>query len=270
MLDDLGEAETVAEAAIDQSVPLVRFHRLIDRARAPQRADRAAGGLLPTRAFRYCEAVTSASAFGWYIFPPISFSLLWTGEDMAWTYDGAEAWYPLGTAQFPDFSAQFDRVAPEHVRGYAPPFVAALPEPGVVQVWSGLLARTRPGWSLLIRPPVNIPRPGGYDFFEGIVETDRWFGPLFTNIRLTRTDIPVTFDADTPLFQAQPLHRSVYAEDKLNDFASAPDLQSLSDRDWQDYHATVVKTGHGAPCPLGHNAAEVRRRRRSEPAPDLD
>ncbi|GAC1343500.1 MAG: hypothetical protein NVSMB18_19440 [Acetobacteraceae bacterium] len=254
----------------DHTAPLVRFHRLIDRARAPQRADRAAGGTLPTRAFRYCEAVTTASAFGWYVFPPITFSLHWDGEDIAWSYSGAEEWYPLKTAQFPGFSAEFDQAAPERIRGYAPPFLGALPEPGVVQVWSGLMARTRPGWGLLIRPPVNVPRGGGYDFFEGIVEADRWFGPLFTNIRLTRTNAPVTFDADVPLFQAQPLHRSVYSDETLNGFDCAPGLQSLSAEDWDDYRATVVKDGDGDSVPLGHNAIEVRRRRRTEQQPGLD
>jgi hypothetical protein len=245
--------------------PLVRFHRLIEHARQPERADRAAGGLLPTRAFRYCEAVTSASAFGWYVFPPISFRLVWDGEAVAWTYDGAESWYPLGKAQFPNFASEFDQFAPEHLKGYAPPFLAALPEPGVVQVWSGLLARTQPGWSLLVRAPANIPRTGGYDFFEGIVETDRWFGPLFTNLRLTRTDVPITFDAEMPLFQAQPLHRSVYSDDRLNAFACESGLSNLSDADWDGYAATVVKSG-----PLGHDAVEVRRRRRAEQAPDLE
>jgi len=256
--------------ASEQPGPLVRFHRLIDGARLPERADRSAGGLLPTRAFRYCEAVTTASAFGYYVFPPISFSLMWDGGAIIWTYDGAEDWYSLGTAQFPHFSARFDQVAPEPVRGYSPPFVAALPEPGVVQVWSGLLARTRADWSLLLRAPANIPRNGGYDLFEGIVETDRWFGPLFTNVRLTRTDTPVAFDADVPLFQAQPLHRSVYSDDRLNDFACTPDLEALSARDWDDYRATVVKSGPPALTPLGHNATEVRRRRRSEASPELE
>ncbi|HYZ63999.1 MAG TPA: DUF6065 family protein [Acetobacteraceae bacterium] len=253
-----------------QPQPLIRFHRLIPGARPPERADRSAGGLLPTRAFRYCEAVTSASAFGWYVFPPISFSLHWDGEDIVWTYAGAEAWYPLGRAQFPDFSAAFDLAAPEHLRGYAPPFVAALPEPGVVQVWSGLLARTQPGWSLLVRAPANIPRPGGYDLFEGIVETDRWFGPLFTNVRLTRTHAPVTFEAEMPLFQAQPLHRSVYSDERLNSFECAPDLKSLTEGDWADYRATVVKSEDGGLGPLGHNAAEIRKRRRNEPEPELE
>src|SRR3954453_17937857 len=101
----------------DQSAPLVRFHRLIGQARPPERADRSAGGLLPTRAFRYCEAVTTASAFGLYVFPPISFSLVWDGSTVAWSYDGAEAWYPLGKAQFPHFSESFDAAAPERLRG---------------------------------------------------------------------------------------------------------------------------------------------------------
>ena len=248
----------------DQSCPLVRFQTLIECARPPQRADRSAGGMLPTRAFRYCEAVTTASAFGWYVFPPIGFSLIWDGEKIGWTYDGADEWHALGRAQFPDFSAEFDRAAPDHIKGYAPPFVAALPEPGVVQVWSGLLARTRPGWSLLLRAPANLPRAGGYDLFEGIVETDRWFGPLFTNVRLTRTDVPVRFEPDFPLFQAQPLHRSVYADDRLNDFECAAGVASLTEGDWDAYEATVVKTGDGTLRPLGHDAAEVRRRRRAE------
>ena len=45
------------------SLPLAHFFRLVSTGRAPQRADRAAAGTLPTRAFRFCEAVTSASAF---------------------------------------------------------------------------------------------------------------------------------------------------------------------------------------------------------------
>ena len=49
------------------------------------RADRAAAGTMPTRAFRYCEAMTSASAFGRYVFPPITFSLMWDG---GWKYFG--------------------------------------------------------------------------------------------------------------------------------------------------------------------------------------
>ena len=76
---------------------------------------------------------------------------------------------------------------------------------GSIQIWSGYLARTAPGWALLSRGPANIPSTQGYEHFEGIAETDTWFGPLFTNIRLTRTNAPVEFNVRYPLFQVQPL-----------------------------------------------------------------
>ena len=145
------------------SPPLVTFYRFIPECRMPQRADSSAAGSLPTRAFRYCEAIRMASAFGWYVFPPIRVSFMWDGgTDITWTYDGADDWYPLKTAQFPGFAEQFDAAAPDDIKGFSPPFVGALQEPGVVQIWSGLVARTASGWSLLVRGPANLPRSLGY------------------------------------------------------------------------------------------------------------
>ena len=59
------------------------------------------------------------------------------------------------------------RAAPDDIKGFSPPFVGALQEPGVVQIWSGLVARTAPGWSLLVRGPANLPRSLGYEVYEG-------------------------------------------------------------------------------------------------------
>ena len=149
----------------DQTTPnsLVAFYRFIPGGRPPQRADSAAAGTMPTRAFRFCEAMRTASALGWYVFPPIRFSLMWDGgTDVSWTYEGVDDWYPLKTVQFPGFADHFDGVVPEHIKGFSPPFLAALKEPGLVQIWSGLVARTAPGWSLLVRGPANLARPTTY------------------------------------------------------------------------------------------------------------
>jgi hypothetical protein len=35
------------------------------------------------------------------------------GSDIVWTYPGEETWFPLKTAQFPGFAAQFVFAAPE-------------------------------------------------------------------------------------------------------------------------------------------------------------
>ena len=190
--------------------PIVSFYTLIPDGRPPERADRAAGGILPTRAFRFCEPVTTASAFGWHIFPPMGLSLIWDGSEVAWTYEGADGWFTLKAAQFPGFAERFDKAVPDDLKGFSPPFLSALPEPGLSRSGSGFIVGTAPGWSLLIRPTANVPKSQSYEMYEGLIETDQWFGPLFINMRLTRTHVPIDIDPEFPLFQVQPVHRAPY------------------------------------------------------------
>jgi hypothetical protein len=245
-------------------VPRVTFYRFIPSTRMPQRADRAAAGTLPTRAFRYCEPVVTASSFGWYVFPPIGFSLMWDGHEVMWTYDGAEGWAPLKTAQFPNFTTYFDARAPEDIKGFSPPFVGALQEPGLVQVWTGLIAKTAPGWSLLVRPCANLPRHGAYELFEGIIETDRWFGPLITNMRLTKTNTPIEFRADFPLLQVQALPREALDEREMNNFELVPTLDDLRAGEWDLFYETVVRPNVAEHRQRGEYAANARKRRKNE------
>jgi hypothetical protein len=244
--------------------PIVRFHTLIDGAQPPRRADRSAAGTLPMRAVRYCEAVTSAAAFGWWIFPPLDLTLLWDGTDVYWRHRGVSEWLLLQpAAQFPDFAAQFDCRAPQPVRGYSPPLLTALPEPGVVQLWTGVIARTAPGWNLLVRAPANLPAPGGYCLYEGIVDTDRWFGPMFTNLRLTRTDRPVRLRADFPLLQVQPIQQAARTDAILSSAEIEPGLDGLQLHDWDDYLATIVLPNQNAGRDFGAYGADARKRARN-------
>lgn len=246
---------------------LVRFHRLIEGAHPPQRADRSACGTLPTRAFRYCEAATSASAFGWWVFPPMDLTLLWDGADIFWTFAGADDWLPLQpSAQCPDFSERFNQIAPAELKDCSPPMLTALPEPGALQIWTGLIARTRPDWHLLVRAPANLPSPGGYSLYEGIIESDAWFGPLFTNLRFTRSHTPIRLRADFPLAQVQPLHRSVYENTTLSSMTMTNDLSELAAEDWADYRTTIVEPNRRPDRPHGGYAVGARKRRQASEA----
>jgi hypothetical protein len=243
------------------STPIVHFYRLIDEARLPQRADRSAGGTLPTRAYRYCEAVTSAASFGWWVFPPTDLQFLWDGHDIFWQCTGGADWLPLmSAAQFPDFAGRFDAAAPAYLAGCSPPFLTALPEPGTLQIWTGLMARTTANWSLLIRAPANLPLPGGYSMYEGIIESDRWFGPLFTNLRFTRTHTPVRIGADFPLAQVQPLPHIAYAGSTLGAVANVADLSGLAESDWTDYRDTIAVPNSNPARPFGGYAVAARKR----------
>ena len=245
------------------SAPVAHFYRLIDGARLPQRADRSAAGTLPTRAYRYCDAVTTAAGFGWWLFPPADLQFQWDGHDIFWQLTGWRDWLPLmPAAQFPDFATRFDRAAPSSLTGCSPPFLTALPEPGTLQIWTGLMARTAADWSLLIRAPANLPSPGGFSLYEGIVETDRRFGPLFTNLRFTRTHAPVCLRADFPLAQVQPLPRIAYSDATLGAVETTVDMAGLTARDWADYATAIAIPNKDPDRSFGGYAIATRKRAR--------
>jgi hypothetical protein len=107
-----------------------------------------------------------------------------------------------------------------------------------------------------------LPAPGGYVLYEGIVETDRWFGPLFTNLRLTRTEVPVRFNPDMPLLQVQPLPQAVYADATLEHVAVTHSLENFAEQDWADYERTVVAPNQDSLRQPGRYAIEARRARK--------
>lgn len=242
------------------SQPIVEFFQMVPTTRPPRRADRAVGGAIPARALRYCEAMTTASAFGWYVFIPITFKVVWDGHDILWTYESIDEWLPLTreTAQFPHFRQQFDTAAPADVRGFSPPFLTASFQPGGLQIWTGCVARTAPGWSLLVRGAANYPKSLSYQTFEGIIETDTWFGPLFDNIRLLKTDIPIEFRSDIPFLQVQPVRKDIYSDKFLQNYG-VKDLAQMSNADWEAFHRTVVAPNIDPDRRPGEYAVSVRK-----------
>lgn len=249
----------------DTSGPAITFYRMVPTARPPMRADQAAGGTFPTRAFRYCEPMRAASAFGWYLFPPMDFQVMWDGRETFWAHEAAGGqWMPLHQTQFPDFSDYFDERAPEDCKGFALPFLGAPNEPGLLQIWSGYVARTEPGWSVLSRPLANFPRPSGYEAYEGIIETDRWFGPIFTNVRLTRTHVPIHFRTEVPLLQLQPLPRWLYADEVSEKFGLVERLEDFKAEDWDRFRRTIVNPMNDENRPRGEYAVAARKRRKRE------
>ena len=248
-----------AAAASVAAPPLVRFVQLVEGGRVPCRADRSVGGTLPVRALRYCEPVAAASAFGWHVFLARRFQLLWDGCEVFWRLPGMDTFQPLRSVDYPGLAERFDEAAPAEARGFVQPFLAASVQPGTVQVWPGSVARTRPGWSLLVRPVANLPRPSGYEIYEGIIETDTWMAGLFTNVRLTRTGVPIEFDDDVPFMQVQPIRQGDYADSRLNDITVAGDLGGLTDEDWSLYVETVVNPNAADDRRRGEYAARVRK-----------
>jgi hypothetical protein len=249
-------------------LPICEFHRLIPGAPAPQRADRSAGGTLPFAAVQYCEPVASASAFGWYFFPATTFWLWWMeGDEIAYSLDGndipvdGKRWSSLGQAAcYPNYRDTFAAMAPPDMAELAPPMLAQGLLPGSVQVWSGYVAQTARGWALLSRRVANLQEPRPFDNLEGILETDTWVGPLFTNIQLKRINSPVEFHVTKPLFQVQPLWRPSY---RMPSFAMRDALDWTEDQ-WRELEPFLRRNSNDRRN-KGQYSAETRRRlRRAE------
>ena len=240
---------------------MIKFYRILPGSSFPQRADKSAGGTLPVRAYRYCEAVRTASAFGWYVFPPVDFDLAFDGAETIWKFGYEDEWTVLDAVQYPDFMRVYNRQCPPDLADAVPPLMTAGAEPGMVQIWSGLFCKTDPGWSVLVRAPANLPRSNNYEHYEGIIETDKWFGPLFVNIRITKTDIPITFDMGYPLMQVQPLQQSTYNEKVFDAVDLADGIEDFTDLDWENYRQTIVKPGLGFEREKGVYAKTIRRQK---------
>jgi hypothetical protein len=122
------------------------------------------------------------------------------------------------------------------------------------------MARTAKDWSLLIRAPANLPLGGGYSMYEGIIAADHWFGPLFTNIRFTRTHQPIRLRADFPLAQVQPLPRIAYADATLASIDLVAGIGGLEQNDWDDYYTTIAVPSARLDRSYGAYAVTARKR----------
>jgi hypothetical protein len=237
---------------------VIQFLPLIPNARAPQCPDPTLNGSMPLRAYRYCEPFILASSFGWMFFSPIEFRIIWTGNEFLWRPKSSAAWIPLGTAQMPGYSKWFEENAPENYRRLEIPFLAAFPERGVVQVWTGFAARTKADWSLLIRGVPNISGSGAYCHLEGIVEHDWWTGPVMANLQFVQSNQEVVFSRSTPLLLAQPVHRQTYTKAFLESTSALTDISAMSDENWRALEQAVFFGKDEKP--IGSYAKESRKR----------
>jgi hypothetical protein len=242
------------------------FYKVFPEAILPMRADKAALGAIPASAHQYCEPVRVASGLGWYIFPPIDIRLKFNGSDVFRETDGG--WEPLGVAYLPGMDEYWDQHCPPALKGHAPYYLSAVQgSRGIVQIWSGLLIGSKRGWSVNVRPLVNYPQSQLHACFEGIIETDRFKPcPLFVNLQLLATNIPIDFPHSRPLFQVQAISRQTYSaegQSAENIIGLAPPSQEMtgfSQKDWGAYRKTIRTDAPEDDHRAGQYASSVRKR----------
>ena len=235
------------------------LHRLVTVGNKPIKADTSAFGTLPTEAYRYCEPVRNASSFGIYVFLPYDLSMIMENGNVYWSLDHFQNRYLLHDAvQYPGFSSVFDNAAPESCRSYSPPFLTRTNTDNIVQIWSGHIAETDDGIASLVRSPTNIHFNPAYEIIEGMIDTDWWFGPLFTNIRIWREDTPILISKNKPFIQIVPLERSFVRKVLKEDVRVTDGLAEMTAEQWGKFNKTVPMR-MGEKAKLGDYARKSRR-----------
>ncbi|MCG8461206.1 MAG: DUF6065 family protein [Holophagales bacterium] len=244
-----------------EQTPLATFYQLYPDAPSPTLADATLGGSIPLRALKHCEPFTSASGFGWFVYPPIDFSLRWEGEVIYWKQRLEEPWRVLDDPVL--LPGLVERAVADGFRDIVeegiPPFLGRAFEAGLVQIWSGLVVRTRPGWSILVRPLANFPKDSRYEVLDGLIETEWFFGPLVTPIRIRKTDEPIRFLTRKPLYQIQPVRTDAYRRKFLEEFEVRQGMGAMNEADWKRFRECLPDP-EAPPVAHGLYKAGVRER----------
>ena len=198
------------------AVPTAEFFSIYDGAPLPTPASVDLMGALPIRAAQFCVPIKAASGLGFYLYPPVDFAVRWDGQrtDVTWLDARGQAteWLPLDggvdvhlpgsgevRAAVPaNRAADLDSVMdPEGT-----PFINADPRAAhQMEITTGLVARTQPGWGILVRGLANWGPHRDHQVLDGFVETDWYRSFLPVIVRATTPDAEVRFFRRMPMAQ---------------------------------------------------------------------
>jgi hypothetical protein len=166
-------------------------------------------------AARFCGPFTHANKAGWWLFPPVDVDITWRG--------GSEFDYELLTP-YSNADYHLIRFLLDDSDGATPEkwiseegrtkFSWGLVEEGVVQIWTGCIFQTPPGWGLHLRSPINCA-PSGFHVMEAVLETDWLQYDIWLNLAFHREGerISLRREAWPPVAQLVPIRREAYAEE---------------------------------------------------------
>jgi hypothetical protein len=161
---------------------------------------------------QWCGPFTNANRSGWWLFPPVDVDITWLGgrefeTDVLTPYTDDDAHlirFLLDDADEAHPDAWLDHNGRTK-------FTWGLLEDGVVQIWTGCVFETPPGWGLHIRSPINM-EPPGFRVMEAILETDWLQYDIWLNLVFERPNERISLRRDgwPPVAQLVPVRRESY------------------------------------------------------------
>jgi len=169
-------------------------------------AEKTLFGTANATAVKFCGPYSMANSMGWWVRSPVDIDITWDGK--GFTHDLKESYGDYDHALVKSLIRDSDGVdigkfCPEGGRSK---FTWGAVEPSVVQIWTGCIFRTPPGWGLLIRSPINLPRQNFY-VMEGILDTDWMQYDIWTNLAFDKEGTVELRKNGFPIAQLIPFKR---------------------------------------------------------------
>ena len=146
-------------------------------------ADKNLCGQANEAAVKWCVPYSTANSLGWYLYPPVDIDILWRGGKL-FEHRPCEFYDDSDYRLVRNLVRPEDGVNPDQwsLPGGRTKFSWGVVEPGVVQLWTGCIFQTPPGWCLKVSSPINFASIG-YQIQEGVLETDWMFYDIWINIK---------------------------------------------------------------------------------------
>lgn len=161
-------------------------------------------------AVKFCGPFTDANSYGFWIFPAHDIDICWHGGSefevkMLDEYDASDHYVMRNLLKETD-NTDLNKWCP--AEGGRTKYSFGAVEEGVVQIYTGVILQTPPGWVLHLRNPINF-EPQAYHVMEGILPTDWMQYDLWTNLKFDQKHVWVHIRRDQwpPLAQIIPIRR---------------------------------------------------------------
>jgi hypothetical protein len=232
--------------------PTAEFFSIYKDAPLPTPASTDLMGAMPVRAAQFCVPLKAASGLGFYVFPPADFAVRWDGQrsDVSWLDDQGRTtdWLPLdggvdvflpGSAGVPaavpgERAADLDSV----MDAEGAPFINADPRAAAqMEITTGLVARTPPGWGILVRGLANWAAQRDHQILDGFVETDWYRAYLPVIVRLTTPGAEVRFFKHLPMAQLLVLPLSALRPTPGGETGTSAGIAEWPEDVWREFVA---------------------------------
>ncbi len=171
------------------------------------KAEKTLNGTAHAGGVKFCKPFSSVNSLGWWIFPAVDMDIKWDGENyehkLLEPYSNSD--HQLVQSLLHE-DAEVEKFCPAN--GGRSKFTFGSVEPSIVQMWSGCILETPPGWCLQVRSPINFA-PQKYHVMEGIIESDWMQYDLWVNLSIDVKNewINIRKDSWPPIAQIIPIRR---------------------------------------------------------------